>query len=93
MSKRCAVIERRDDELRQQPGKLAGLFHKKSDSPPADDAGGPKASAAPAASAAPLLPQGMVPVITMSSELLSVSTAAVDPRVFEVPADFKLKQK
>jgi hypothetical protein len=30
-----------------------------------------------------------VPVITMSSELVSVSTAAVDPGVFEIPADFK----
>ncbi len=25
----------------------------------------------------------------MSSELVSVSTAAVDPSVFEIPADFK----
>jgi hypothetical protein len=75
-------------------GKIAGLFHKKSDNPPADASAGAGAStpdasaAAPAAAAAPM-PDGMVPVITMSSELVSVSTAAVDPSVFEVPADFK----
>jgi hypothetical protein len=71
-------------------GKIAGMFHKKSDNPPAD-ADGQKASAPPAA-AAPLLPPGMLPLMTMSSELLSVSTTPVDPRVFEIPADFKLKQ-
>jgi hypothetical protein len=30
----------------------------------------------------------MIPIITMSSELVSVSTAAVDPSVFEIPAGF-----
>jgi hypothetical protein len=65
-------------------GKLAGLFHKKSDNPPPADASAP---AAPAA--APALPPGMIPLMTMSSELVSVSTAAVDPGVFQVPADFK----
>ena len=32
---------------------------------------------------------GHVPLMTMSSELLSVSTTAVDPSAFEIPADFK----
>jgi hypothetical protein len=64
-------------------GKLAGMFHKKSDNPPPADT---SASAPPAASA---LPPGMTPLMTMSSELVSVSTAAVDPGVFQVPADFK----
>jgi hypothetical protein len=77
----------------QISGKIAGLFHKKSDTaPPADasaGASGTDASATPAVTAAPPMPDGMVPVITMSSELVSVSTAAVDPSVFEIPADFK----
>jgi hypothetical protein len=76
-------------------GKIAGLFHKKSDNPPAADTSTGAAStttadsATPAVSAAPPMPDGMVPIITMSSELVSVSTAAVDPSVFEIPADFK----
>lgn len=76
-------------------GKIAGLFHKKSDNPPPADAnagaggGSTNASAPSAAAAAPPMPDGMLPVVTMSSELLSVSTAAVDPSVFEIPADFK----
>jgi hypothetical protein len=72
------------DVAGQIGGKLAGLFHKKSDNPPPADASAP---AAPAA--APALPPGMIPLMTMSSELVSVSTAAVDPGVFQVPADFK----
>jgi hypothetical protein len=69
----------------QLGGKLAGMFHKKSDdAPPADSGANP--AAAPAAAS---LPPGMVPLMTMSSELVSVSTAAVDPGVFQVPADFK----
>jgi hypothetical protein len=71
--------------------KLAGLFHKKSDSAPPPDAGSAGSSttsAAPVAQPAPL-PDGMVPVITMTAELVSVSTAPVDPGVFEIPADFK----
>jgi hypothetical protein len=74
--------------------KIAGLFHKKSDSaPPADadsGAGSSTTSAAPVLSSQPApLPDGMVPVITMTAELVSVSTAPVDPSVFEIPADFK----
>jgi hypothetical protein len=64
--------------------KLAGLFHKKSDNPPPADAAAP---ATPAA--APALPPGMIPLMNMSSELVSVSTASVDPSLFLVPADFK----
>jgi hypothetical protein len=72
--------------------KLSGLFHKKSDNPPpADASAGASTSAAatPAASAAPPMPEGMIPVITMGSELVSVSTTSVDPGVFEIPAGFK----
>jgi len=72
--------------------KLAGLFHKKSDSAAdaGSGAGSSTTSAAPAPSSQPApLPDGMVPVITMTAELVSVSTAPVDPSVFEIPADFK----
>jgi hypothetical protein len=68
----------------QLGGKLAGMFHKKSDNPPAE-------ASTPAAASA--LPPGMVPVVSMSSELVSVSTASVDPGVFQVPADFKKVDK
>jgi hypothetical protein len=78
-------------------GKLAGLFHKKSDAPaPADAAPDASANAAPAAAAPPAaapLPEGMTPIITMTSELVSVSTDAVDPGVFEIPAGFKKVEK
>ncbi len=63
-------------------GKLGSMFHKKRDDQPA--------ATDPAASApAPALPDGLVPLITMTSELVSVSTASVSADVFEVPADFK----
>jgi hypothetical protein len=63
-------------------GKLGSLFHRKKDDsqpPAATD------STAPAAT----LPGGLVPLITMSSELVSVSTDSASPALFEVPADFK----
>jgi hypothetical protein len=41
------------------------------------------------ASPASILPGGLVPIVTLSSEVLSVSTASVSPAVFEVPSDFK----
>ena len=62
----------------QVAGKLTSMFHKKKDD-----------QAAQAAATDPLLPDGLVPVITMTSELLSVSTDNVSAGVFEVPADFK----
>jgi hypothetical protein len=63
-------------------GKFGSMFHKKKDDAPA--AGDPSAPAP-----APALPDGLVPLITMTSELVSVSTAGVSSDVFEVPADFK----
>ena len=63
-------------------GKLGSLFHKKKDDS--------QATADPSApSAAPALPDGLIPLITMTSELVSVSTASVSADLFEVPADFK----
>jgi hypothetical protein len=63
-------------------GKLGGLFHKKKDE--AQDA----APAAPAAAPAPL-PPGDVGLMTISSQLVSVSTNSASPDAFTVPADFK----
>jgi hypothetical protein len=69
----------------QLGGKLGSLFHrKKDDSPPAATADSP-----PQAAPAPALPSGLVPLITMTSELVSVSSDAASPALFEVPADFK----
>ena len=69
-------------------GKLGGLFSRKKNDAPAD---------APAqqgpATTPPVLPNGLVPIITMSSELLSVSTDSVSPAVFEVPGDFKKTER
>ena len=62
----------------QVAGKLTSLFHRKKDD-----------QAAQAAATDSLLPDGLVPVITMTSELLSVSTDNVSASAFEVPADFK----
>ncbi|HEY5101682.1 MAG TPA: hypothetical protein VII70_02770 [Steroidobacteraceae bacterium] len=70
----------------QLGGKLAGMFHKKSDTPPPADANASAPATAPPPAA---LPAGMIPLMTMSSELVSVSTTAVDPGVFQVPAGFK----
>jgi hypothetical protein len=62
----------------QMAGKLTSMFRKKKDD-----------QAAQAAATSSVLPDGLVPVITMTSELTSVSTDNVSPSVFEVPADFK----
>jgi hypothetical protein len=65
----------------QMAGKLGSLFHRKK-----DDASANTDSTTQPASA---LPGGLVPIITMTSELVSVSTAAVGADQFVVPADFK----
>jgi hypothetical protein len=59
-------------------GKLGSMFHKKKDD-----------SQAATDPAAPVLPDGLIPLITMTSELVSVSTAGVSGDLFEVPAGFK----
>jgi hypothetical protein len=64
-------------------GKLGGLFQKKKD---ASDA--PAAPPAPAF-AAVAMPPGDVALMTVSSQLVSVSTNAVSADVFTVPAGFK----
>jgi hypothetical protein len=69
----------------QVAGKLGSLFHRKKDDAPAGT--DPAAPAQPAP--LPALPDGLVPLVTMNSELVSISTAGVSADLFEVPADFK----
>jgi hypothetical protein len=64
-------------------GKFGGLFHKKK-----DDA--PPAAAPAAATTTPVpLPPGDVALITVASQLVSVSTNGASADTFSVPADFK----
>jgi hypothetical protein len=64
-------------------GKLGGLFQKKKD--PADAPAAP-----PAPAAAPVvMPPGDVALMTVSSQLVSVSTSDVSADAFIVPAGFK----
>jgi hypothetical protein len=67
-------------------GKLGGLFHKKK-----DDAGTPAAQPAPAATPVPV-PPGDVALMTVSSQLVSVSTNGASADAFTVPADFKRQE-
>jgi hypothetical protein len=61
----------------QLTGKLAGAFFHKKASETSDQA------------SAPPIPAGTVPLVTITSELVSMSTAAVSPDSFEVPPGFK----
>lgn len=64
-------------------GTLSGFFHKKqNDSPP------PAAQPAPAVTPV-AVPPGDVALMTVSSQLNSVSTATASADAFAVPADFK----
>ena len=56
-------------------GAIGGLFGKKK----------PQETA----TAAPPPPGGLVPILTVTSEILSASNAAANPAAFEVPANFK----
>ncbi len=67
-------------------GKLGGLFHKKK-----DDADAPAAQPTPPVAPVPL-PPGDVALMTVSSQLVSISTDSVDPGAFVVPADFKKQE-
>jgi hypothetical protein len=62
-------------------GALGGMFGRK------------KEPAQPAAAAAPppAMPGGLMPLMTVGSELVSVNRAAADPAGFEIPADYKKK--
>ena len=67
-------------------GKLGGLFHKKK-----DDAAAPAAQPAPAVTPV-ALPPGDVALMTVSSQLVSVSTGGASADAFTVPADFKKEE-
>jgi hypothetical protein len=67
-------------------GKLGGLFHKKK-----DDADAPAAQPAPVATPV-ALPPGDVALMTISSQLVSVSTNGASADAFTVPADFKKQE-
>jgi hypothetical protein len=67
----------------QMAGKLGSLFHKKKD----DDSQQPPATPTPS-----LLPGGLVPLVTLTSQLESVSTDSVTAALFEVPPDFKKQE-
>jgi hypothetical protein len=59
-------------------GAIGGMFGKK------------KAAPAPEAAAPPAqLPGGLIPLMGMSTELVSVSTDKVDPQSFQPPTDYK----
>ena len=66
-------------------GKLGGLFHKKKDD--AEPAAQPAPATTPVA-----IPPGDVPLLTVSSQLVSVSTNGASAAVFTVPADFKKQE-
>jgi hypothetical protein len=60
-------------------GALGGLFKKKE-----------PAQAAPTAAAPPAtMPGGLIPLMTVSTELVSVNRGPANPQSFEVPADYK----
>jgi hypothetical protein len=67
-------------------GKLGGLFHKKK-----EDADTPAAQPAPATTPVPV-PPGDVALMTVSSQLVSVSTNGAGADAFTVPADFKRQE-
>jgi hypothetical protein len=60
-------------------GAIGGLFKKK--------------SAEPAASSTPPaeMPGGLIPLMTIGTELVSVQSGGVNPQMFEVPGDYKKK--
>jgi len=61
-------------------GALGGMFGRK------------KEPAQPAAATPPAtMPGGLMPLMTVSTELLSVTKGAVSPAMFEIPSDFKKK--
>jgi hypothetical protein len=65
-------------------GALGGVFGRKKEQQPQ-----PQAAATPPAT----MPGGLMPLMTLSNELLSVNRGAVDPASFEPPAGFKKVDK
>jgi hypothetical protein len=71
--------------LGEVAGKLGSLFHKKKDE--GDASAQPAAAATPAA-----VPPGDIPLVTISTQLVSISNTALAADAFEVPADFKKRE-
>jgi hypothetical protein len=63
-------------------GKLGGLFHKKSDDAPEAPSAAPPGTPV-------VLPSGDVALMTVSSQLVSISTTGASPDAFSVPTGFK----
>jgi len=76
------------DLANQVGAKLGSLFHRKKDDSQAPASNPGTQSQTPAAPAA-TGPSGTIPLMTISSELVSVSSAPIPANAFEVPADFK----
>ena len=68
-------------------GKLGGLFHKKKD----DADAAPAAQSTPAATPV-AVPAGDVALMTVTSQLVSMSTNSASADAFVVPADFKKQE-
>jgi hypothetical protein len=73
------------DLAKNMGAKLGSFFHKKSDDSQAAAPAAPAPATAPAVSG----PPGTIPLITVSSELVSVSTAAIPADAFTLPPGFK----
>jgi hypothetical protein len=75
------------DATTQAIAKLGSLFHRKKDDSATQAADKP---AQPATAPVPVAgPSGTINIVTISSELLSVSNASIPASAFSVPADFK----
>jgi hypothetical protein len=59
-------------------GALGGMFNKKKQEPQQQAAAPP-----------PTMAGGLMPLMSMSTELISISRDAVSPQTFEVPGDYK----
>jgi hypothetical protein len=71
--------QRPGDIVGQIGGAIGGMFGKKKD----------KAAEQAAAAETGLLPNGLTPMMVLTSELVSVSRASVSPQEFEIPPDFQ----
>lgn len=63
-------------------GALGGIFGRKKQPEPAAEPAAPMT-----------MPNGLTPLMTVTSELVSVSRGTVSPQMFEVPSDFKKVEK
>jgi hypothetical protein len=73
----------------QMAGKLGSFFHKKKDD--SDAAAAPDQPAAPASTPV-AVPPGDVALMTITSQLVSVSNASAPTDAFEIPAGFKKEE-